>query len=122
MIKEDIYGFETEYSFFVLPNGLHKFDYPKKDNSYKVLYLARTPSFDLVSRMLEEATYINHITGEPFVRTSLLYREIFTKAIVSVNFQDNDLLEEIDVSKADLSKINYNLVKIICKDYMRGVL
>ncbi len=118
----NIYGFELEYSFIEMPNGLQKFGPPKDDNLFKLKFLAKGPEFDLVSTALEEATYINHITGVPFIRTSILYRQILKNAIISIDFPDNKSLESIIMSKADLNSMNYSLAKMVCKHWLKGVL
>ena len=122
IFTDNIYGFETFYSYRKLTNGLLVIDYPKEDNKHKIEFMAAPPGFDLVSSALEEATFINHITGKPFIRTSILYRYIFLNVIKHVNFTDNFEMESFSTNCLDLSKINYNLVKIICKAWLKEVL
>jgi hypothetical protein len=119
---ENIFGFELDYSFEELPNGLQKFDKPKENNCFKLKYLAKGPEFDLISTALEESTYINHITGKPFVRTSILYRQILKNIIISIDFPDNQELKSISINKTDLNTMNYTLVKMICKNWIKEVL
>jgi hypothetical protein len=122
LYTDELYGFETFYSYKELPNGLIVIDKPKEDNKYIVQFLAHGPKFDLIASALEDATYINHITGKPFIRTSILYRYLFTHAIVQINFPDNELMKSITVKDVDINRINYNLVKIICEHWRKNVL
>lgn len=118
----DYFPFQSSYSFVEFDNGLSIIDSPKKDNTYQLLFLAKGPSFDVVSNALEESTYINHITGQPFVVTSILYKKLFSTVIINVEFPNNNKLESIDVSNIDINKLNYNLVKIIIKEWLKKVL
>jgi hypothetical protein len=99
-----------------------KIDTQKVDNIFTLKFLAKGPEFDIVSLALEESTYINHITGKPFIRSSVLYRQLFQTAVVDVDFPDNPNLNPIDVASSDLNKINYNLVKIIIKEWLKKVI
>jgi hypothetical protein len=122
MNDKQLYGFEFNYSFEELPNGLLKFDAERENNCYLAKYLARSADFDIVSNALEESTFINHITGKPFIRTSVLYRQILLNAIVRIDFPDNDKLNSIEINSNVINSMNYNLAKLICKNWLRGVL
>jgi hypothetical protein len=122
MNDKQLYGFEFNYSFEELPNGLLKFDVERENNCYLAKYLARSADFDIVSNALEESTFINHITGKPFIRTSVLYRQILLNAIVRIDFPDNDKLNSIEINSNVINSMNYNLAKLICKNWLRGVL
>lgn len=122
ILLSQIYGFEVHYSYEKKENGLIKIDYPKNDNKYTINFLAYGPEFGIVSKALEDATYINHITGAPFIRTSILYAAVFEKAIIEINFIDNSELQTIKVSDCNLGTINYNLIKIIAKRWIQEVL
>jgi hypothetical protein len=117
-----MYGFEFKYSFEELPNGLMKFGSAKDNNSFTAKFLAKGPEFDTVSNALEEATFINHITGKPFIRTSILYRQIMLNAVVQVEFPDNEKVETIVINSSSINSMNYSMAKMICKTWLRGVL
>jgi len=120
--NNDLFTFEAKYSYEQYENGLVKIDTQKVDNIFTLKFLAKGPEFDIVSLALEESTYINHITGKPFIRSSVLYRQLFQTAVVDVDFPDNPNLNPIDVASSDLNKINYNLVKIIIKEWLKKVI
>jgi len=119
---KQIYGFEFEYSFEELPNGLIKFGIATQANSFTGKFIAKGPDFDIVSNALEEATFINHITGKPFIRTSVLYRQILLNAILRIEFPENDKLTPIIINSSEINSLNYNLAKLVCKKWLRGVL
>ncbi len=117
--NDDYFGFEIKYGYIKNPNGIVKFVAPTNDNNHVLKYIARGPSFELISEALTESTYINHITGNPFVLTSLFYKMIFEKAIVEIMFDNNDI-ESFKVSSS--KNINYSLVKMVSKNWIKGVL
>ena len=117
-----LYTFEIKVSIEELPNELIKIDTPKENNSHVVKFLALPPKFDLISTALENATFINHINEQPFIVTSIFYRNIFTKAIRIIDFEDYPKISQIVVDKIQLSDVNYNLVKLICKEWHKNVL
>jgi hypothetical protein len=119
---DDFFTFETKYSFEELENGFYKIDKPNSNNQYTIRFLAKGPSFGNVSTALEEATYINHITGNPFVRGSIFNRILFSMVVINVEFPDNEKLDSIDVSQCDMNSINYKLVDLICKEWRKTVL
>jgi hypothetical protein len=119
---DNMYGFEFKYSFEELPNGLTKFGSPNDNSSLTLKYLAKGPDFSTVSNALEEATFINHITGKPFIRTSVLYRQILLNAIIQIEFPDNERLSTIVVDSNSINSMNYSLAKMVCKNWLRGVL
>jgi len=118
---EDLFGFTCEYDYKELSNGLYVIS-PAKTQFLKIKYLAHRPMFGIIAPALEEATYINHVTGKPFVRTSSLYRELFCKAIVQIDFIDNDKLETIVTQSSDINMVDYNLVQLVCKHWLKQIL
>ncbi len=116
-----LYLFEVQISIKKLENSMVIVDSPKKENSQLVRFLALPPKFDIVSQALEESTYINHITGEAFIRASILYKNIFKYAIKIIDFPDSDI-EQINVEKTNFGDLSYNLIKIISKEWAKEVL
>ena len=121
-LGKKVYAFEEKYAYKKLENGLVIFDYANDDNQYLLKFMAYGPTFDIISKALEESTYINHITGQPFIRTSILYQNIFTNAIIEVEFPDNEELEGFSVSQIDMRSLNYNIIKIISKRWLKDVI
>lgn len=119
--ENDLFGFEFDCSIQQRENGLVVFGKSTDDNKHIVKFLATGPRFDIISKAFEDATYINHITGEPFVRTSILYKLLFSQAIKKIDFVDYESLDSIEVSKVDINNLNYNLVKLICKKWLGEV-
>jgi len=122
IFANELIAFEEKYSYLKLENGIEKFDYPTPENTHIMKFLAYGPSFEIVSKALEESTYINHITGEPFIRSSMLYRSIFTDAIIQIDFMHQDKVQTIKVKEININEVNYNLIKIVAKKWIKDVL
>jgi len=120
--ENDLFGFEFLCSIVKQENGLIVFGKAKEDNSHKVKFLALGPRFDIIAKAAEDSTYINHITGEPFMRSSIAYRLIFMQAIKKIDFIDDEDISSIIVSETDINSVNYNLVKLVCKTWLGDAL
>lgn len=118
----EIYGFEVEYGFEKLDNGLIVIKKPSKDNKYIIKYLALPPTFEILSNALNDSAYINHITGKPFALASVLYKHVFEHAIIEVQFVDNSEMESFKVGVTNISQLHYNLIKIIVQHWLKQVL
>lgn len=115
----DLFGFEMEFGYEKMPNGVVKFS---GTGEHKLKYLAKGPTFEVVANALNDSTYINHITGQPFTLSSAFYKSIFQGAIVEVSFENIEDLQSFQVASMDFQKIHYNLIKIIVKDWVKKVL
>lgn len=116
-----LYCFETFISVRKLDNGIILADAPNDVNCHLVRFLALPPKFDIVSQALEESTYMNHVTGESFIRTSILYKNIFKYAIKIIDIVDSGV-DQINVEQTNFGDLNYNLVKAVCKQWLKDVL
>jgi hypothetical protein len=112
------------YEYEERPNGLVKFSKSNQDNvnAKKMIIVAHGPEFQKVAKILEDSTFINHITGKPFLVSSILYRNIFKDMIVEISFPGNEKLHKKNISNIDISKENYNLIKIVSQHWMKEVL
>ncbi len=116
-----LYCFEVFVSVRKLDNGVVLIDAPSEENCHLVRFLALPPKFDIVSQVLEESTYMNHVTGEAFIRTSILYKNILKHAIKIIDVVDSDI-DQINIEKTNFGDLNYNLVKAVCKKWLKDVL
>lgn len=121
LYKNELYCFEIFISIKKLSNGMVIVDNPTDDNSHLVRFLAAPPKFDVVSCAFEDSTYMNNVTGSAFVRSSILYKNIFKNAIKIIDFVDLDI-DQIKVEEVNFNDLNYNLVKMISKAWLKDVL
>lgn len=114
--EHEIYKWEMGYELIKYENN--KIKIQKAPQSEKrMTYFAHSADFDLIAPILEEATFINHITGEPILVNTIFYREVFTKIIKRIHFYNNELPSIIIDDNFDISTIDYNLVKMIVKHW-----
>lgn len=121
---DKIYPFECYYHYSMKNNGVEVFKKANKEDvgAKKIIFIARGPEFRIVAKMLEDATYINHITGKPFVVSSILYRNIFKNVIIEIDFPDNELIPKKKISEINVDAENYNLIKIIAQHWYKEAL
>ncbi|MGYP003434828672 len=74
--------------------------------------------FDNMSRILENATIINHINGETLVRKSVFYRAIILKFFQSWNLYDENN-QMIPIENHIVSKMHDTLVRALAKKWLR---
>lgn len=74
--------------------------------------------FDNMSRILENATIINHINGETLVRKSVFYRAIILKFFQSWNLYD-EKNQMIPIENHIVSKMHDTLVRALAKKWLR---
>jgi len=90
----------------------------KKDGDVRIKAVSTGRDFERMSRIIEEASIINHVTGKPLLRSS-----VFCKMIVSVFF--NELLIEsteetnhIVINNEVINSMQYDLVKSLAQKWL----
>ena len=77
-------------------------------------------NFSDMSNIIEEATIINSVTGNPLLRTSVLCKLIVSNFFSSIRIKDHDE-EEVQVYYPDIhsvSHMRYELVKALSKKWL----
>lgn len=77
-------------------------------------------NFEDMSNIIEEATIINSVSGNPLLRTSILCKLIITRFFSSIRIKDEDE-DEIQVFYPDpnsVGHIRYELVKALSKKWL----
>jgi hypothetical protein len=74
--------------------------------------------YDTMSRVLEESTIINHITGQPVVRHSLFCRLIVLRFVRSWNVKDEHG-NPVPIKSETLGKLRYELVRAIAREWLK---
>ena len=75
--------------------------------------------FDTMSKILEEATIINAVTGNPMVRISVFCKLILLKLFKSWNLKDSETNRQIPINLETLGKMRYEIVKALAKEWVR---
>ena len=75
--------------------------------------------FDTMSKILEEATIINAVTGNPMVRISVFCKLIVLNFFKSWNLKDSETNRQIPINLETLGKMRYEIVKALAKEWVR---
>jgi hypothetical protein len=74
--------------------------------------------FDNMSKILENASIINHINGETLVRKSVFYRSIILKFFKSWNLYDENN-QMIPIDNNTIGKMHDSLVRALAKKWLK---
>ena len=75
-------------------------------------------NFADMSNIIEEATIINSVTGNPLLRTSVLCKNIITNFFSVVKIKDGDNVETYYPDPHNVSLMRYELVKALSKKWL----
>lgn len=74
--------------------------------------------FDTMSRLLEEATVINHVTGVPMVRTRALCRGILLSFVKGWNVVDESTAAPVPLTPESVAGMHDSLVRAIAREWL----
>lgn len=86
------------------------------DISLKCNYIGR--SFNKMSKVIEDASIINSVTGKPMLRTSVLCKLVILNFIKSIEIKDSDSVQIIPIDSENINNIQYDIVKEISKKWL----
>ena len=75
-------------------------------------------NFSDMSNIIEEATIINSVTGNPLLRTSVLCKSIITNFFSVIKIKEEDNVETYYPDPHNVSMIRYELVKALSKKWL----
>ena len=75
--------------------------------------------FDTMSSIMEEATIINHISGKPMVRASILCRHITLRFFRSWNLKEFESENYLPIESELVGKMHYNAVKSLARKWLK---
>lgn len=116
LIEPQLITFEIKYNSYEKNNFIN-YDFID-DGEKTIIVHSKTRTFNLMNTILETATYINHITGTPFIRTSILYREILLKFITEIQLIDEDPKLKFKPDQNNIQNLNYQLGKEVAKRWL----
>lgn len=91
------------------------------DNTHIATIKAKNRDFATMSSIIDDATYINHVTGSPFLRTSILYHKIIKKFIEEIVLEDEDPpVIYRPFENDDFTLSHYILIKEIAKIWLKN--
>jgi hypothetical protein len=74
--------------------------------------------FDTMSKILEEATIINSVTGAPMVRISVFCKLVILYFFKSWNLNDSESGKQVPINQDTIGKMRYELVKELTSKWL----
>ena len=71
-----------------------------------------------MSNIIEDATIINSVTGNPLLRTSVLCKNIIINFFSVIKIKDGDNVETYYPDPQNVNMIRYELVKALSKKWL----
>jgi len=103
-------------------NNLHNISIIDEDdeqeNSYLIICMASGRDFETMSRILEDATVINHVNGERLLRMRILLKQIILCFFKSWNLVDEDK-RIIPINEDTVGSMDYKLVKTLAMKWIK---
>ena len=80
---------------------------------------AKGRDFETMSQILEEATIINAVTGNPMVRTYILRKLIILSFFKSWNLKDSETGNLIPINNENIGKTRHEIVRALAQEWLR---
>jgi hypothetical protein len=74
--------------------------------------------FDTMSKILEEATIINSVTGAPMVRTSIFCKLVILNFFRAWNLNDSETGKQVPITQETVGKMRYELVRELTSKWL----
>jgi hypothetical protein len=88
-----------------------------EEGAYKIVCKAKGRDFETMSKILEESTILNSITGSPMLRVSQFYKLVVRNFIKEMKVYA-ETTENVEVTGENISNLYYDIVKNIAKKWM----
>jgi hypothetical protein len=89
------------------------------DESVSLICDAKGRDFETMSIILEEATIINAVTGNPMVRTYILCKLIILNFFKSWNLKDAETGDLIPINSENVEKTRHEIVRSLAQEWLR---
>ena len=95
-----------------------------EDDVFLMTINAKGRDFDTMSKVMEEASIINHITGKPVVRTRILYKAILDRFFISADIRKMAKVEgeeekPVTIMLENFGQIYYDLVCFLVRKWLK---
>jgi hypothetical protein len=117
-VSNEIYSFEFKCKKIFASNGSFSNYKISNDGDVEISckYVGR--SFSKMSKVIEDASIINSVTGKPLLRTSILCKLVVSNFIKSIIIKDGISEEVIEVNSDNVNYMQYDIVKEIAKRWL----
>jgi len=74
--------------------------------------------FDNMSKLLESATIINHVTGQPMIRSAVFHRGIISRFFKGWNVDDENG-QQVELNNEAVSRMHDSLVRALSRKWLK---
>lgn len=85
----------------------------------EIICVCKGRDFDTMSRVLEDSTIINHITGNTMTRTRNLYRGIMCNFVKTWNLKDETTGKTLPITAEIVGKLHDEIPRSIAREWLR---
>ena len=89
------------------------------DDIISLICDAKGRDFETMSQILEEATIINAVTGNPMVRTYILCKLIILSFFKSWNLKDSETGNLIPINNDNIGKTSHEIVRALAQEWLK---
>ena len=89
------------------------------DDTVSLICDAKGRDFETMSNILEEATIINAVTGNPMVRTFVLCKLIILSFFSSWNLKDAETGNVVPITSENIGKTRHEVVRALAQEWLK---
>ena len=89
------------------------------DDTISLICDAKGRDFETMSNILEEATIINAVTGNPMVRTFVLCKLIVLSFFTSWNLKDAETGNIVPITTENIGKTRHEIVRALAQEWLK---
>ena len=89
------------------------------DDIISLICDAKGRDFETMSQILEEATIINAVTGNPMVRTYILCKLVILSFFKSWNLKDSETGNLIPINNDNIGKTRHEIVRALAQEWLK---
>jgi hypothetical protein len=89
------------------------------DDTVSLICDAKGRDFETMSNILEEATIINAVTGNPMVRTFVLCKLILLSFFSSWNLKDAETGNVVPITSENIGKTRHEIVRALAQEWLK---
>jgi hypothetical protein len=89
------------------------------DETISLICDAKGRDFETMSNILEEATIINAVTGNPMVRTFVLCKLIVISFFTSWNLKDAETGNIVPITSENIGKTRHEIVRALAQEWLK---
>lgn len=115
--KNKKFNFEFNAQFKYLNNEIIGFKL-KNDGEVKIKFSFTNRDFETMSKIIEDSSIINSVTGKPLLRSSLFTKLIVLNYIKDVQVESETYNASFQINNQNINNIHYDLIKFLAMKWL----